>query len=180
MDSAAAFTAAFALTAAAGIVARYIVRAGAPLARRQAVPDSEEGRRAHTRSRQAYIDFTEPATRIAATAELWPALDDPAARRERRTQARELLQDLKRREPVIALDAGPDVRSAARALVEDCERLVEELDVSAPTGPVLTLQQELTMPFLRACREYLDAESERHFALRRPAGRSLFARLSTR
>lgn len=78
------------------------------------------------------------------------------------------------------LDGGPDVKAAAQQLLDECARLVHGLDLDASTGPLDTAPRGLTMPFLHACREYLETESERHFGLRRTAGRSLFARLSTR
>ncbi|MFI9754307.1 hypothetical protein [Streptomyces collinus] len=65
---------------------------------------------------------------------------------------------------------------AAQQLLEDGRRLVDGLDVDeAPAEPALML----SMPFLRVARKYLEAEANRHLGLR-PAGRSLFGRLSTR
>lgn len=67
------------------------------------------------------------------------------------------------------------VMDAAQQLLEDGRRLVDGLDVDAPAEPALML----SMPFLRVTRKYLEAEANRHLRLR-PAGRSLFGRLSTR
>ncbi|MFH0179114.1 hypothetical protein [Streptomyces cacaoi] len=49
-----------------------------------------------------------------------------------------------------------------------------------PPGPVVAAQRGLTAPLLRACREYLETESNWHFGLRPTAGRSLSGRLASR
>ncbi|MFE4960745.1 hypothetical protein ACFRCW_44230 [Streptomyces sp. NPDC056653] len=67
---------------------------------------------------------------------------------------------------------------AAQQLLEDGRRLVDGLDVDAPAGPAEPALM-LSMPFLRVAQKYLEAEANRHLRLR-PAGRSLFGRLSTR
>ncbi|GAA3141393.1 hypothetical protein [Streptomyces echinatus] len=76
----------------------------------------------------------------------------------------------------IALEGSTAVLDAARQLLEDCRRLVDGLDVDAPAGAPEPAPM-MSMPFLRPRRTYLDAEANRHL---RPAGRSLFGRLSTR
>ncbi|MFD9395023.1 hypothetical protein ACFWBB_31125 [Streptomyces sp. NPDC060000] len=179
MDATTAFIAAFAVTAAGGAVAHFVVRAGATAAREQRVPDGAAWRQIHQRRAQSYAEFVEPVDQIGHILETWPALP-PAARQPQRKAAYERLQTLGHRQGAVILDGGPDVQAAARQLVDACERLVRGLDLYAPPGPVDTSVHGLSMPFLTACREYLDAESERHFGLRRPTGRSLFARLSTR
>ncbi|MFE7244401.1 hypothetical protein [Streptomyces sp. NPDC057580] len=66
------------------------------------------------------------------------------------------------------------VPDGAQQLLEDGGRLVDGLDIDAPAGPA----RMLSRPFLRVTREYLYTEANRHLRLR-PAGRSLFGRLST-
>ncbi|MFI7415300.1 hypothetical protein ACIBU0_42370 [Streptomyces sp. NPDC049627] len=175
MDATTAFVAAFAVTAAGGVAARFLVRAGAAPA--QPVPDGSAWRQTHQRRAATYAEFAEPADQISHILETWPALP-PAARQPQRVAAYEHLQTLGHRHGAVLLDGGPHVQAAAQQLRDECERLVRGLDLHAPPGPVDESVRGLSMPFLRACREYLDAESERHFGLRRPAGRSLFARLA--
>ncbi|WP_251091351.1 hypothetical protein [Streptomyces sp. Caat 7-52] len=76
----------------------------------------------------------------------------------------------------IALEGSTAVVGAARQLPEGCRRLVGGLDVDAPAGAPEPAPM-LSVPFLRAGQSILDAEAHRHL---RPAGRSLFGRLSTR
>jgi hypothetical protein len=179
MDSTAAFVAAFAVTAAGGVAAHFAVRAGAAPIRAQRVPDGAAWREIHQRRAETYAEFAAPADQIGNILETWPVLS-PATRQSQRETARKHLQTLERRHGLVMLDGGPDVQAAAQQLLDECARLVHGLDLDAPTDPLGAAPRRLTMPFLRACREYLEAESERHFGLRRPTGRSLFARLSTR
>ncbi|QFG13340.1 hypothetical protein SEA_GILGAMESH_148 [Streptomyces phage Gilgamesh] len=177
MDSTTAFVAALVAAAAGGAVGSLAVRRSTP--HRQPAADPAAWQRTHQRRAEAYAEFAEPAEQISHILETWPALS-PASRQPQRKAAYEHLQTLGHRHDVVILDAGPDVRAAAQQLRDECDRLVRRLDLYAPPGPVDDSVRDLAMPFLRACREYLEAESDRHFGLRRPAGRSLFARLSTR
>ncbi|MGW4087049.1 hypothetical protein ACWEGS_28855 [Streptomyces sp. NPDC004822] len=175
MDATTAFVAALAVTAAAAVAARLLPRAG--VARGQRVPNRTVWRQTHQRRTATYADFAEPADQIEHVLERWPALP-PAARQSQRKAAYDHLQTLGHRQAAVILDGDPDVQTAAQQLRDECERLVRRLDLYAPPGPVDESVRGLSLPFLRACREYLDAESERHFGLRRPAGRSLFGRLA--
>ncbi|MFJ4084947.1 hypothetical protein ACIP2Z_39140 [Streptomyces iakyrus] len=177
MDATTAFVAAFAVTAAGAVAAHFLVRAGAAPTRAVRVPDGAAWRQTHQRRAAVYAEFVEPADQIGHILETWPALP-PAARQPQRQAAYEHLQTLAHRQGAVLLDGGPDVQTAAQQLRDECERLVRSLDLYAPPGPVDETVRGLSLPFLRACREYLDAESERHFGLRRPAGRTLFARLA--
>ncbi|MFD5856100.1 hypothetical protein [Streptomyces chartreusis] len=177
MDATTAFVAAFSVTAAGVVAARSLVRDGAAPARNPRVPDGTAWRQTHQRRKAMYAEFAEPADQIGDILETWPALP-PAARQAQRQAAYEHLQTLGHRQGAVILDGGPDVQATAQQLRDECEQLVRRLDVYAPPGPVDETVRGLSLPFLRACREYLDAESERHFGLRRPAGRSLFARLA--
>lgn len=179
MDALTAFVVAFAVTAAGGAAAHFLVRASATAAREQRAPDGAAWRETHRRRAETFAGFVEPAEQIGYILKTWPVLS-PKARRPQREAAREHLRTLERRQGLVALDSGPDVQAAAQQLLDACTRLVHGLDVDAPPGPADTTRRRLTMPFLDACREYLDAESEQYFGLRRPAGRSLFARLWTR
>ncbi|MGX4694716.1 hypothetical protein [Streptomyces sp. JNUCC 63] len=158
MDSTAAFAAAFAVTAAGGIVAYYVVRTGVAASSRRA---STNLRRA-----EAFLAFVEPAVEIAGIVDRWPALPT-AARFEERDQARGHLQDLEQRLGAVLLEGGPDVQAAALQLVEECARLVHGLDVDAGPGPAGDPTSALTIPFIDACREYLDDQADRSFGLRR-------------
>ncbi|MEU6261525.1 hypothetical protein [Streptomyces sp. NPDC047043] len=65
-----------------------------------------------------------------------------------------------------------DVQAAAQQLRTEFEWLVRRLVLYALPGLVDKSVRGLSILFLRACHEYLGAES------RRPAGRSQFARLA--
>ncbi|MFK0159044.1 hypothetical protein ACIQVK_44120 [Streptomyces sp. NPDC090493] len=175
MDATTAFVAAFAVTAAGGVAAHYLVRAGAAPTRAPRVPDGAAWRQTHQRRVETFTDFAEPADRIGYIVRTWPALP-PRARQPQRVEAYEHLRTLEQRHGAVMLEGDPDVQAAAQQLVEECARLVRGLDFYAPPGPLVP-SLRLTQPFLAACREYLEAESERYFGLRRPAGSSLFARL---
>ncbi|MGW0033015.1 hypothetical protein ACWDXD_24765 [Streptomyces sp. NPDC003314] len=179
MSSVLAFVAAAAITAVGAFAARALVRSGTRPAARLPVPDGEAWKRVHHRRREAYTEFTEPAVQIAAIAELWPALP-LEARRARQEAARKYLRDLEERRWALVLESSPAVRAAAGELAAACEELVHGLDVDAAPGPVRPAYRDLTVPFLRVCRQHLENEDNAHFGLRRPPGTSLFARLSMR
>jgi hypothetical protein len=178
MDSTTAFLAGLAVTAAGGIVAHFVVRAGAAGPRAQRVPDGSAWLETHQRRVRTFADFAAPADQIAHIVALWPAL--PAeARPAQRDQAREHMQLLERRRGAVMLDSDKFVQAAATDVVERAAYFVQCLrHDDAEPGPADPLKHSLTL-FLVAGRELLDAESERHLDLR-AAGRSLFARLSTR
>ncbi|MEU6009553.1 hypothetical protein [Streptomyces sp. NPDC047453] len=163
MDSTAASTVAFAVTAAGGIVAYYVVRTGLAATSRRA---STNLRRAET-----FLAFVEPALEITDIVDRWPTLPT-AARFEERDQARGNLQDLEQRLDAVLLEDGPDVQTAALQLLEECARLVHGLDVDAEPGPARPgpagdSTSALTIPFTDACRECLDDQAHRPFRLRR-------------
>ncbi|MFD4977268.1 hypothetical protein [Streptomyces sp. NPDC058424] len=158
MDSTAASTAAFAVTAAGGIVAYYVVRTGLAATSRRA---STNLRRAET-----FLAFVEPALEITDIVDRWPTLPT-AARFEERDQGRGHLQDLEQRLDAVLLEDGPDVQTAALQLLEECARLVHGLDVDAEPGPAGDSTSALTIPFTDACQEYLDDQAHRPFRLRR-------------
>ncbi|GAA3887215.1 hypothetical protein ACWDWT_21495 [Streptomyces sp. NPDC003343] len=164
MDAIAAFAAALTVTAAGAAVVHYAVRAGASAVREQIAPDTEEWKRSHNRRRDTFAEFAAPAEQIGHILETWPALS-PLARQPQRKAAYGHLKTLERRQGLILLEGGPDVRAAAQQLLDECTRLVRRLDPYAPPGPIDATPRGLAMPFLRACREYLEAESERHFGL---------------
>ncbi|MFC9280890.1 hypothetical protein [Streptomyces collinus] len=180
MDAPTAFLAALAVTAAGGAVTTRMIRLSARRATLDFQRDGEAYRRVHDRRRQTYAEFATTAGRIADTVALWPATP-PAARPGVLDEARTRLQELHARHAAVLLDSGPAVRDAAAAVVADCERLVDGLDLDADLIPELQAASlrgwdALTLPFLRACREYQEAESARYFgvAVRRAP------RLSTR
>jgi hypothetical protein len=182
MDSAVAFTAALAITAVGGIVAHRMMRVSTSAAVPRPVVDGQALRRTHERRAETYTEFSTTAGQIAATVMLWPHLPQ-AARPHALDQARAHLQKLCAQHAAVLADSDTGIRDAAAAVVADSERLVDALVLDADPGPEelrLAAAQDLTLPFLRACREYLEAESERHFGLRPAAGRSLFGRLSPR
>jgi hypothetical protein len=87
--------------------------------------------------------------------------------------------DLENRMGAVMAEGGPDLQTAALALVDQCAQYAHRpRHDDAESGPAAPLKQT-PMLFLMACREYLGAEAEQCFGLR-PTGRSLFARLSTR
>ncbi len=59
----------------------------------------------------------------------------------------------------VLLNRGPGVQAAARQLRATYEQRVRGLHLYAAPGPVDESARGLSTPFLRACREYLDAES---------------------
>ncbi|QDN54103.1 hypothetical protein [Streptomyces sp. S1D4-20] len=178
MDSTIVIVTVLAVTAASGIGGYLIVRAITTVPQGLVPPDNTEWQRVQEQRVGSYVAFTEPAFQIGATAGMWPALS-PRRRRHGQKTVFAHLQTLKRLQTSMVLDDNPTVTAAAQQLVEDCERIARSLDLDAPSGPVLTVQMELTEPFLAACREAWEDESLSHFGLR-PTGRSLFARLSTR
>lgn len=175
MNPTAAFAVALAVTAAGGVAARRMVRAG------RSRPSSRSGaawREVHQRRVDLYADFAAPAEEIGRIVETWPTLP-PRVRQYEVRAVREHLQTLRQRLAAVMLEGGPDVQAAANQLVDDCGRIAGTLARYAPPGPLDTTAHGLTLPFLTAGREYLDAESERHFGLR-GSGRSLFGRLAAR
>jgi len=182
MDSTTAFAAALAVVAAGGAVAFFARRGGAAAVQERLTPDNDAYRRLRDQRSEMYVEFSTAAGKIAATVMLWSHLPQ-AARPHALDQANAHMQELRARHAGVLADSDTDIRDAADAVVADCERLIGALVLDADPGPEeLRLAAErngLTLPFLRACREYLDTEAERHFGLR-PTGRSLFGRLSTR
>jgi hypothetical protein len=177
MDSAVAFTAALTVTAAGGIVTHRMMRSAAVS---RPVVDGQALRRTHERRAKTYTEFSTAAGQIAAMVMVWSHLPQDA-RPHALDQARAHLQALRVQHVAVLADSDTGIREAAAAVVADSERLVDALVLDADPGPEelrLAAAQDLTLPFLRACREYLEAESERHFGLRPAAGRSLFARLA--
>ncbi|MFF8696185.1 hypothetical protein ACF08W_28640 [Streptomyces sp. NPDC015144] len=167
-----------AFTAVGAVATRFLMRVGAAPTRAPRVPGGAAWREIHQRRAAMYAEFVEPADQIGHILETWPALS-PAAREPQRKTAYEHLQTLALRQGAVLLDGDQGgVVVAAQQLRDECERLVRHLDLYAPPGPVDESVRGLSLPFLRACREHLEAEFERHFGLRRPAGSSLFARLA--
>ncbi|MFI8308526.1 hypothetical protein ACIF80_35035 [Streptomyces sp. NPDC085927] len=162
MDAPTAFLAALAITTAGGAVTAFTVHAGVVMVRAQSTPSREAWHRAHRQRREAYAEFGIIAARIATIVGLWPALPT-AARPEQRDQAGRYLRILERQLGVVMLGGGQEVQIAAQQLVDQCTRLVHGLDVDAAPGPAEGATSALTLPFLQACQEYLDAESARHF-----------------
>ncbi|MGA5127671.1 hypothetical protein ACPCAG_30770 [Streptomyces pseudogriseolus] len=165
MDAATAFLAALAVTTAGGAVAARTLRLSARRAAGDFQRDGEAHRRAHARRTATYVDFATAADRIGDAVALWPATP-AAARPGVLDEARGRLQELHARHGAVILDSSPAVRDAAAAVVADCERLVDGLDLDADPGPDLLALAErgrLTMPFLRAGRAYQEAESARYF-----------------
>ncbi|MFG2774726.1 hypothetical protein [Streptomyces sp. NPDC048350] len=174
MDATLAFAAAFAVTAAGALAARAL----RPTAART-IPDSAEWRRVHEERREAYADFAGVAEKVAHILETWPALPS-AVRVPLGAEAREHLRTLERRLGPVTLGSSPSARAAAQQLIDECARRVAGLDADDPSCPADATVRGLSMSFLEACRDHLDAETDRHFGIRQAAGRSLFARLSTR
>ncbi|MCP3771598.1 MULTISPECIES: hypothetical protein [unclassified Streptomyces] len=162
MDAPTAFLAALAITTAGGAVTAFTVRAGVTMVRAQSTLGQEAWHRTHRQRREAYAEFGTIAARIATIVGLWTALP-AAARPEQRDQARGYLRNLERQLGVVMLGGGRDVQTAAQQLVDQCTRLVHGLDVGAASSPAENATSALALPFLQACREYLDAESARHF-----------------
>jgi hypothetical protein len=149
--------------AAAGAVTTRMIRRSAERATREFQRDGEAHRRAHDQRTETYVDFSTTAGRIADTVALWPAT--PAeARPDVLDEALARLRELHGQYAAVLLDSGPAVQEAAAAVVADSERLVDGLTLDADPGPellTLALRERLTMPFLRACREYQEAELAR-------------------
>jgi hypothetical protein len=157
-----------------------VIRLSARRATRNFQRDGEAYRRIHDRRRETYAEFATTANQITNAVALWPATP-AAARPGVLDEARARLQELHAQHTAVLLDSSPAVRDAAAAVVAECERLVDGLDLDADLIPELqtaSLREwdALTLPFLRACREYQEAESARYFgvAVRRAP------RLSTR
>ncbi|MFF4057670.1 hypothetical protein ACFYZ0_18175 [Streptomyces sp. NPDC001708] len=178
MDAPTAFLAALAITAAGGAVTTRTIRLRAKRAAADFQRDGEAYRRTQDRRRETYVEFSMTAGRIADAVALWA--DMPAAARPGvLDEARAHLQELRTRHAAVLLDSSPAVREAAAAVVANSERLVDGLDLDADPAPellTLALSERQSLPFLRACREYREAESAPYFgvAVRRAP------RLSTR
>ncbi|OVZ99545.1 hypothetical protein B9W64_37775 [Streptomyces sp. CS159] len=168
MDAPTAFLAALAVTAAGGAAAARMIRLSAKRAAGDFQRDGEAYRRIHARRTQTFADFATAADQVTDAVMLWPATP-PAARPAVLDDVRAHLQELHARHAAVLLDSGPAVQAAAAAVVADCERLVDGLDLDADPAPeLLPLERArtgLTLPFLRACREYQEAESARYFAV---------------
>lgn len=160
---------AFASAAAAGAVTTRVIRLRAQRAAADFQRDGEAHRRADDRRTETYVDFSTVAGQIMDAVALWPAT--PAtARPGVLDEARARLQELHARHAAVILDASPAVRAAATAVVAECERLIDGLDLDTDPSPeLLTVSlrgaDRLTRPFLRACREYQEAESARYFGV---------------
>ncbi|MFD5574960.1 hypothetical protein [Streptomyces cadmiisoli] len=178
MDPTIALLAGFGATAVVAVVARYVIRPRTTAQTRAVSPGGAAWLQTHQRCAAIYSEFAEPADATAHVLEMWPVLPAEVRLRQRKA-AYEHLQTLEQRQRTVIPEGGPDVAAAAQRLVKECTRLVHDLDLNAPRGPV-DVPRHLTAQFLVAGRKYLEAESERHFGLRRTAGRSLFARLSAR
>ncbi|MER7952045.1 hypothetical protein ABTY59_32105 [Streptomyces sp. NPDC096079] len=164
MEPILAFAAALAVSAAGVAAARVIARPRAALAVRTPgrTVDVEGWRQAHVARIETYAEFAAAADRIGAVVEMWPALPQEV-RHDQRAAAAAHLRDLEQRRARLVLHGGPVFQAAAGELVDACTRLVDALDVDAPSGPVTTAQRALAAPFLRAGREHLDAEARQHF-----------------
>ncbi|MFF8399869.1 hypothetical protein [Streptomyces sp. NPDC016172] len=183
MDAPTAFLAAllvaFAAAAAAGAVTTRMIRLSAKRAAEEFQRDGEANRRLHDQRTETYVDFATTAAQITDAVTLWPATPREA-RPDVLDQARAHLRELHDQHAAVLLDSGPDVQAAAAVVVAECQRLVDGLDLDADPAPEAMLLaargRELTLPFLRACREYQEAELARYFgvAVRRAP------RLSTR
>lgn len=164
MDAPTAFLAALAITTAGGAVTTRTIRLRAKRSAADSQRDGEAYRHTHDRRRETYVEFSMTAGRIADAVALWA--DTPAAARPGvLDEARAHLQELR--------------TLHAAAVVANSERLVDGLDLDADPAPellTLALSERQSLPFLRACREYEEAESARYFgvAVRRAP------RLSTR
>ncbi|MGM9470341.1 hypothetical protein [Streptomyces murinus] len=145
-------------------------------ARHRPVVDGAAWLHAQQLRSETYVEFVRTAREIGMVAGLWPAL--PGVAWQGQETARAHLRALELREGLVALGSGCEVASAAEQLVAQCRRLVDDLDVDAPSGPA-TPTPMLTVAFLVACRMHLAAEEAQHFGIR-PTRHGLFARLSTR
>jgi hypothetical protein len=167
MDAPTAFVAALAVTAAAGTVTARMILLGAKRDARDFQPNAEAYRRIHDRRKTTYVDFAMVALRITDAVGAWPTTPS-AARPALLDKTREDLRELRARHTAVLLDSGADVQAAAAVVVADCERLVDGLALDAGPSPELLTRIAgggLTMPFLEAGREYLEAESARYFGV---------------
>jgi hypothetical protein len=166
MDAPSAFLAALAITAAGGALTARMIRLSAARTARDFQRDGEAYRRVHERRTETYAEFATAADRLTNAVALWPATP-AAARPDVLDQAHAHLREVHARHAAVLLDSGPDVQAAAAVVVAECERLVNGLDLDVDPAPevmlVATRGHELTVPFLRACREYQEAESARYF-----------------